>query len=234
MREPTDAVDLLVRGTIVDVSTGSMRAGAVAIDGGEIVAVEERPADRVIEAGYVTPGLIDAHTHVELSMVPLPVYGAAVVPHGVTSVVHGPHEIANVLGPAGVRDFDADADATPLKPRMTVPSSVPATALQDAGGAVDAAAVADLLDTDRAVALGEVMNLTAVLAGEEEIHAKISATRDRGLPVDGHVPGVTGPSLHDAVSRHGSRERRGRRGQGQSRGWLPRLPAGRVDEQEPR
>jgi len=130
-------------------------------------------------------------------MVTIPQYGAAVVPHGVTSVVHDPHEIANVLGPAGVRDFGADADRTPLKPRLTVPSSVPATALQDAGGSVDATAVEDLLSSDRAVALGEVMDLPAVLDGDEEIHAKIAAARHHGLTVDGHVPGVTDSSLQD-------------------------------------
>ena len=195
MPEPVDAVDLLVRGTIINVTTGVAEDGAVAVDDGEIVAVEEHPADRVLEAGYVTPGLIDAHTHVELSMVALPAYGAAVVPHGVTSVVHDPHEVANVLGPDGVRDFDADARETPLKPRMTVPSSVPATELQDAGGSVALDAVEELLERDRAVALGEVMDLPAVLAGEESIHAKIEAARDRRLTVDGHVPGVTGTDL---------------------------------------
>jgi adenine deaminase len=197
MSDSTDAVDLLVRGTVVDVATGVAAEGAVAVDDGEIVALAERPADRVLEAEYVTPGLIDAHTHVELSMVPFPAYGAAVVPHGVTSVVHDPHEIANVLGPAGVRDFDNDADATPLKPRLTVPSSVPATELQDAGGSVNPAAVADLLDRERTVALGEIMDLRAVLAGEDSVHAKIEAAHDRDLTVDGHVPDVTGEDLQE-------------------------------------
>jgi adenine deaminase len=112
-------------------------------------------------------------------------------------VVHDPHEIANVLGPAGVRDFDNDADATPLKPRLTVPSSVPATELQDAGGSVNPAAVAELLDRERTVALGEVMDLPAVLAGEDSVHAKIEAARDRDLTVDGHVPGVIGDDLQE-------------------------------------
>ncbi|WP_380676091.1 adenine deaminase C-terminal domain-containing protein [Salinigranum sp. GCM10025319] len=143
----------------------------------------------------MTPGLIDAHTHVEASMVTLPQYGQAVVPHGVTSVVHDPHEVANVLGEEGVRDFSADAARTPLKARLTVPSSVPATGLQDAGGVVDADAVDNLLGMDRAVALGEVMDLRGVLDGDREVHAKIEAARDRGVTVDGHVPGVVDSSL---------------------------------------
>ena len=197
----TDTVDLLVEGQVVDVTAGAIDDRTVAVDDGHIVGFGERPAERVIETGYVTPGLIDAHTHVEASMVTLPQYGQAVVPHGVTSVVHDPHEIANVLGPDGVRDFSADAARTPLKPRLTVPSSVPATGLQDAGAAVDADAVDDLLAMDRAVALGEVMDLRGVLDGDEDVHAKIAAARDRGVTVDGHVPGVTDSSL-DELARY--------------------------------
>lgn len=193
----TEEVDLLVRGTLVDVNTGTLRKSAVAVDDGEIVALEERPAAREIETGYVTPGLIDAHMHVESSMVTLPRYGAAVVPRGVTSVIHDPHEIANVLGAAGVRSLIADAAHTPLKARITVPSSVPASHLQDTAATVDAEAVAALLDDPLVVALGEVMNTPGVVAGEEEIHAKIQAARERGLTVDGHAPRVTGSDLQE-------------------------------------
>lgn len=191
----TDAVDLLVRGTLVDVTTGTLRETPIAIDDGTVVAHETRPAARELDAAYVTPGLIDAHTHIEASMVTVSQYGAAVVPHGVTSVVHDPHEIANVLGPEGVRALDADAANTPLKPRLTVPSSVPATGLQDAGGTVDPEAVSALLERDRAIALGEVMDLPGVLDGDASVHAKIEAAREAGVPVDGHVPGVTGSDL---------------------------------------
>lgn len=193
----SEPVDLLVKGQVVNVNTGRLEDRAIAIDDGEIIACGERPASKVLEAAYITPGLIDAHTHIEASMVTIPQYGNAVVPYGVTSVVHDPHEIANVLGAAGVRDFGADAERTPLKLRMTVPSSVPATELQDAGGSIDAAAVDDLLAADRAIALGEVMDIPAVLNGDAEIHAKIAAARDRGLTVDGHLPGVSDGSLQN-------------------------------------
>ncbi len=196
-----DAVDLLVRGTLVNVTTGTLSNTAVAVDDGEIVALEERPARREIETGYVTPGLIDAHVHVESSMVTLPRYGAAVVPKGVTSVVHDPHEIANVLGAQGVRSLVADAAHTPLKARITVPSSVPASHLQDGGATVDAAAVADLLEEDIVAALGEVMNIPGLLAGDEAVHDKIAAARERGLTVDGHAPRVTGSDLQ-TVARY--------------------------------
>ncbi len=211
------SVDLLVRGTLVNVLTGTLSKTAVAVDDGEVVALEERPADREIETGYITPGLIDAHMHVESSMVTLPRYGAAVVPKGVTSVVHDPHEIANVLGAEGVRSLLADAAHTPLKARITVPSSVPASHLQDGGATVDAAAVAGLLDEDRVIALGEVMNIPGLLAGDEDVHAKIRAARQRGLTVDGHAPRVTGSDLqtvaryldndHECIARPEAREK---------------------------
>lgn len=197
----SDPVDLLVRGTLVDVNTGTLDDRAIAIDDGEVVALAERPAEREIETGYVAPGLVDAHVHVESSMVTLPRYGAAVVPRGVTSVIYDPHEIANVLGERGVRDVIADAAHTPLKARFTVPSSVPASRLQDGGASIDADDVASLLDAEHVVALGEVMNVPGLLADDEEVHAKIEAARDRGLPVDGHAPRVTGPDLQ-TVARY--------------------------------
>ncbi|WP_424005395.1 adenine deaminase (plasmid) [Haloarcula salina] len=192
-------VDTLVSGTLVNVHTGTLEQRHVAVEDGEIVALEERPADRHVEAEYIAPGLIDAHMHVESSMVTLPEYGRAMVPRGVTSVVHDPHEIANVLGEAGVRAVVEDATKTPLKARFTVPSSVPATGLQDGGATLDAEAVASLLDLDRVIALGEVMDIPGLLAGDDGVHEKIRAARERGLTVDGHMPGVAGSDLHEAA-----------------------------------
>jgi len=195
----TDTVDLLVRGTLVDVVTGALVDRPVAIDDGEVVALAERPARRELEAAYVAPGLLDAHMHVESSMVTLPRYGEAVVPRGVTTIVYDPHEIANVLGADGVRAVIADAAHTPLKVGFTVPSSVPASPLADGGATIDAAATAALLDEPGVVALGEVMNVPGVLAGDPEVHAKIAAARERGLTVDGHAPRVTGDALHEVA-----------------------------------
>jgi adenine deaminase len=197
----SDSVDLLIRGTLINVNTGSLEESAVAINDGVIVALEERPAEREIETTYVAPGLIDAHMHIESSMVTLPRYGAAVVPRGVTSVIHDPHEIANVLGDQGVRNVIADATHTPLKARFTVPSSVPASHLQDSGATIDVDGVATLLDVDQVVALGEVMNIPGLVAGDESVHAKIAAARERDLPIDGHAPRVTGSDLQE-VARH--------------------------------
>ncbi len=194
-----NCVDTLVRGTLVNVNTGTLEDRAIAIDDGEIVALEERPAARELEAEYVAPGLIDAHKHVESSMVTVPQYGKAMVPRGVTSIVHDPHEIANVLGVDGVRAVFEDASNTPLKVRFSVPSSVPASGLQDGGATLDADDIEPLLDHELVVALGEVMDLPALVGGDPDLHAKIQAARDRGLVVDGHLPRVGGSDLHEAA-----------------------------------
>lgn len=195
----TDPVDTVIHGDLVKPHTGTIESGAVAIDDDEIVALADRPSDRDIKTGTITPGLIDAHMHVESAMVTLPRYGEAVVPKGVTSVVTDPHEIANVVGEAGVRAHIRDAEHTPLKARFTVPSSVPATDLQDGGAILDSGAVERLLDAEKVVALGEVMDIPGLLAGDESVHAKIEAARRRGLTVDGHMPRVSGADLHEAV-----------------------------------
>lgn len=195
----TERVDTLVRGTLVNVNTGNVEDRAVAIDDGIIVALEERPAERELHANYVAPGLIDAHMHVESSMVTLPQYAEAVVPNGVTSVVHDPHEIANVVGAAGVRAVIRDAEQTPLKARFTVPSSVPASDLQDCGATLPVEMVTDLLEEPNVIALGEVMDVPGLVAGDEDVHAKIRAARECGLTVDGHMPQVTGDALHEAA-----------------------------------
>jgi len=195
----TQPVDTLVRGTLVNVNTGNLEERPVAIDDGTIVALDERPAERELHANYIAPGLIDAHMHVESSMVTLPQYADAVVPNGVTSVVHDPHEIANVIGATGVRAVIQDAEQTPLKARFTVPSSVPASDLQDGGATLPPDLVTALLEEPNVVALGEVMDIPGLLAGDEDVHAKVRAARERGLTVDGHMPRVTGDDLQEAA-----------------------------------
>jgi len=194
-------VDLLVRGRLVNVLTGTIEERAVAVDDGAVVGFGERPARETHEAAYVAPGLINGHMHVESTMLSLPRFAEVAVPRGVTGVVTDPHEIANVLGVAGVRELAAHAAHTPLRARFTVPSSVPASDLQDAGARLGPDAVADLLDADRVVGLAEVMDVEGVVGGDPAVHAKIDAARERGLVVDGHMPRVTGRRL-DEAARH--------------------------------
>lgn len=194
-------VDLLVRGTVVDVLAGELDERAVAVADGEIVGFGERPAARELAAPYVAPGLINAHMHVESTMLTLPRYGERALAGGVTAVVADPHEIGNVLGVEGVRALRATADRTPLKARFAVPSCVPATDLQDAGARIGPEAVADLGAEDDVIALGEVMDTAALVEGDPELHAKLRAAREAGLRIDGHLAGVGGERLQ-AAARH--------------------------------
>lgn len=195
----TDRVDLLVRGTVVDVLTGTLDERAVAIEGGEVVAFGERPAARELDATFVAPGLINAHMHIESTMLRLPRYAEAVLPRGVTAIIADPHEIGNVLGAEGVRAFCYANEYTPLKARFCAPSCVPATDFQDAGATIDPEAVAALCEEDDVVALGEVMDTDALLAGEADLHTKIQVAREAAVRVDGHLSGITGVDLQEAV-----------------------------------
>jgi len=195
----TTPVDVLVRGTVVDVLTGTLEERAIAIDDGEVVAFGERPAAREFEADYIAPGLINAHMHIESTMLTLPRYAEAVVPHGVTSIIADPHEIGNVLGADGVRALCRDNERTPIKARFAVPSCVPATDLQTAGARIGPEAVASLCQEADVVALGEVMDTPALLSGEATIHEKIRIALEAGLRIDGHLSGISGDDLQEAA-----------------------------------
>jgi len=192
-------VDLLITGTLINVQSGNLEDRTLAIDDGIIVGFGKQPSRRQIECEYISPGLINSHTHVEVSMLTLSSYGSAVIPSGVTSVITDPHEIGNVLGIDGIRQMIDDAAETPLKAYFTVPSSVPASDLQDSGADIGPQEVRTLLKNDLVVGLGEVMDTEALVEGAKDLHSMIRATREEGLVVDGHLPKVTGRKLHRAA-----------------------------------
>jgi adenine deaminase len=147
------------------------------------------PQTRVIAAHgrYLVPGLLDAHVHIESSMLTVTQFARAVLPHGTTGVFADPHEIANVLGLAGVRWMLEEAAQTPLQVYVQVPSCVPAAPGRETSGAeIGPAEVAEALAWPEAIGLGEVMNYPGVVAGEEEVHAKIAAALQAGKVVGGH------------------------------------------------
>ena len=192
-------VDLQIRGTLVNVVSGNLEERTVSVENGKIAGFSDRPAARTIETEYITPGLINAHMHIEAAMVTVPQYARAVLPHGVTCIIADPHEIGNVLGEDGVRGLLESAGNTSLKLRATVPSSVPASPYQDGGASLGPDAVDRLLDLEAIVGLAEVMDIDAVVSGEPGIHEKIRAARKRGLTVDGHLPRVSGNRLDQAA-----------------------------------
>lgn len=185
-------------GQIVDLHRRVIFPGTVEWRGGRITAV--RRDARVKEKRLIMPGLVDAHIHIESSLLPPSEFARLAVIHGTVATVSDPHEIANVLGEAGVRYMLADARRSPLKFNFGAPSCVPATTFETAGAKLDAAAVARLLARNDVRHLAEVMNFPGVLGRDPELMAMIAAARKEGKPVDGHAPGLRGEQARDYAS----------------------------------
>lgn len=190
---------LLAGGRVLDIFTREIKEAPVAILGSTIAGVGGAcsQGDEVIDlaGGLIIPGLVDAHIHIESTLLLPEHFAAAVLPHGTTAVITDPHEIANVLGEAGVSFFMKAAEDLPVDIYFMASSCVPATAMETAGGELAPEQVERLLDHPRALGLAEMMNFPGVINGDEEVAAKIAAAQRRNMPVDGHLPGVGGGEL---------------------------------------
>ncbi len=175
----------------IDLHARRIHPAEITIENGRIQRIKEVdsvPAD----AGYVLPGFVDAHVHIESSMLPPAEFARMAVVHGTVATVSDPHEIANVLGAEGVQFMLDDARRAPVKFCFGAPSCVPATGFETAGAVLDAVAVEKLLQNPAIGYLSEMMNFPGVLHGDPEVLAKIAAAQRLGKPVDGHAPGLRG------------------------------------------
>ncbi len=188
-----------ISGNIIDLFTKEIHPGTITVRDGRIAAIHRQSGPC---AHYILPGFIDAHIHIESSLLTPSAFAGLALPHGTVATLSDPHEIANVAGVAGVDFMLANAASTPLKFHFGAPSCVPATPFETAGAALGPAEVRGLLARDTIFFLSEVMNYPGVLAGEEEVMAKIRAAHALGKPVDGHAPGLGGAGL-DAYIRAG-------------------------------
>jgi adenine deaminase len=192
-----EPADLLLRnGRVINVFTGEIIKADIAIAADTIVGVGlPYEAKEEVDLGgrYVCPGLIDAHVHIESSMVTPPQFARAVLPRGTTTVVSDPHEIANVAGTDGIRYMLDISAGLPLTVLVNLPSCVPATHMGTAGAALTADDLIELADLPRVVGLAEFMNVPGLVLGDPEAVAKIQAFQDR--VIDGHSPDVSGPWL---------------------------------------
>lgn len=182
----------MIRGNILNVFTGDIYPAEIEVAGGRVSCV------RSISGNFsdiILPGFIDAHLHIESSMLTPSSFAAAAIPHGTVSTISDPHEIANVMGVDGVRFMIDDAAVTPMKFYFTAPSCVPATPFETAGAEITAREIEELLRMDSVVALGEMMNFPGVIAGDDGVMAKIEAARGLNMPVDGHAPLLSGDEL---------------------------------------
>ncbi len=195
-RGDAPADTLLKNARLVNVRSGEVHDADIAIFEGRVAGFGDYEAreTRDLKGRFVCPGLIDAHVHIESSMVTVPEFARAVVPRGTTAVVTDPHEIANVLGVPGIRYMLDASEGLPLRVFVMASSCVPATDMETSGAKLEAADLQPLFDHPRVIGLAEVMNFPGVFLGVPEVLAKIEAAGDR--PVDGHSPGLTGPPLN--------------------------------------
>lgn len=180
-----------LRANIVQVLERRIDAGRITWDDGIITHIQPDGAEDPA-LGYLIPGFVDAHVHIESSMLVPSEFARLASRHGTVATVSDPHEIANVLGLEGVRFMLANAREVPFKIFFGAPSCVPATPFETAGAELGLPELEILLRREGLRYLSEMMNFPAVLAGDPAVMAKITLARDLGLPVDGHAPGLTG------------------------------------------
>ncbi|MCA9294713.1 MAG: adenine deaminase [Phycisphaerales bacterium] len=206
--EPCDLV--IDNARIVNVATREIVPGRLGVFAGRIAIVSLDAAASInakehldLDGAFLAPGLIDAHMHVESTMLPPSRFARLALPHGTTAAVFDPHEIANVLGPAGIRWIAADAANVPFCALWALSSCVPSAPLETSGAAIDAHDLARLFDEPalqgRIVALAEMMNYPGVVFADKDVLAKVTLGLQRAI-VDGHAPQLVGQPLNAYVA----------------------------------
>ncbi|HEM61742.1 MAG TPA: adenine deaminase, partial [Chloroflexi bacterium] len=196
-----EPAELLLRnGRLVNVLSGEIHQAHVAVSDGHVVGLGDYEAKEVIDldGAYLCPGLIDGHIHIESSMLRIPEFARVVVPHGTTTVVADPHEIANVLGLDGILYMMESSKGSPLDVYFMLPSCVPATEFETAGSRLMAYDLSPLLREEWVVGVGEVMDYPGVLSRDSEVLARIAMAD--GKRVDGHAPHVSGKDLNAYIA----------------------------------
>jgi len=191
---------VLKNARLVNVLSGEIHETDVAVAGSRIVGLGEYDAKEVVDlkGSYLCPGLIDGHVHIESSMLRIPEFARVVVPHGTTTVVADPHEIANVLGMDGILYMMESSKGSPLGVYFVLPSCVPASELETAGSRLMSYDLSPLLREDWVVGVGEMMNYPGVLDRDGEVLARIAIAD--GKRVDGHAPHLSGRDLNAYIA----------------------------------
>ncbi|HPH36542.1 MAG TPA: amidohydrolase family protein, partial [Sediminibacterium sp.] len=177
---------------LVDIDQRSICPAKIFIQNNRIVAIEPIDESAIQTAGFLMPGFVDSHVHIESSMLIPSEFARIAVMHGTVGTVSDPHEIANVCGLEGVQFMINNGKQVPFKFNFGAPSCVPATVFETAGAALDSQDVEALLASDDIKYLSEMMNFPGVLHNDPEVMKKIAAAHRAGKPVDGHAPGLTG------------------------------------------
>jgi len=181
-----------ISGNIVDVVNQRIFQGTVKVENGKILTIKE---EKVEDTHFILPGFIDAHVHIESSMLIPSEFARIAVTHGTVATVSDPHEIANVLGVDGVHFMIANGKKTPFKFYFGAPSCVPATPFETSGATIDSIEIEKLLKSEDIYYLAEMMNFPGVIFDDAEVLRKIEAAKSNNKPIDGHAPGLKGKDL---------------------------------------
>ena len=181
-----------VKGNIVDILNKRIFKGEVCLENGQISAIRE--VNHEVE-NYILPGFVDAHIHIESSMVVPSEFAKIAVLHGTVATVSDPHEIANVLGVQGVDFMIENGKKVPLKFNFGAPSCVPATSFESAGAVINADDIKLMMENPDINYLAEMMNYPGVLFDDEEVLQKIEHAKNNNKPIDGHAPGLRGDDV---------------------------------------
>ena len=184
-------MDFSLQGNMVDIGHEEIFFGKIFIENGLIKTIEKKGSPQK-DFPFITPGFIDAHVHIESSMLVPSEFAKLAVVHGTVATISDPHEIANVCGIKGVAFMIDNGKTVPFKFHFGAPSCVPATLFETAGAALDEDAVKQLLSEKDIFYLSEMMNFPGVLHNDKEVYAKIEAAKKYMKPVDGHAPGLRG------------------------------------------
>ena len=181
---------------LVNVFSGEIHPANVAVDDGRVIGFGNYEAREVVDldGAYLAPSLIDGHFHVESTMVTVPEFARAVVPHGTGAIVIDPHEFTNVLGKEGIQYVLEASKGLPIDFFIMLPSCIPATHLETSGARLHASDLAEMIDDERIAGVAELMNYPGVFLGMASELAKIRA--GKGKLIDGHAPGLRGNSLN--------------------------------------
>ncbi len=199
-REPADLV--LKNATYVNVFSNSLCTADIAVAEGLIVGMGEYSGNEEVDmtGKIVLPGFLDAHIHLESSLVSPKEFVKAVLPHGTTTVVTDPHEIANVMGADGIEYMLQATEGLPVDVRFMLPSCVPATPLDESGAVLDYRAIDSFYDHPRVQGLAEMMNFVGIIAGDDQPVEKIVAAQAHHKKIDGHAPDLVGNDLNAYVA----------------------------------